>query len=175
MHAFLLPVLLLGGASAESAPAPRPLTIPAPVHTSNPPAELRWTPDGPTFPVLPGTQVTARICGTMPIPATDPGRTRIEIALVYPLLAKDGRTVLLPSGTQLLGQVHLLHGEFVFVDFQACILPDGRGLGLPDAAFRLGPGPLLASEEGTPALLTVARPLRVEAFRPVVATASARP
>ncbi len=100
------------------------------------------------------------------MPATDPGRTRVQVELVLPLLAKDGRTVLLPAGTHLVGQVHLLHGELRFIDFQSCFLPDGRGVGLPDQVFRLGPGPLLSLQDGTPALLTVARPLRVEAFEP---------
>lgn len=43
-------------------------------------------------------------------------------------------------------------------------LPDGRSIGLPEDVFRLGPGPLLAIQDGNPAMLTVARPLRMEAF-----------
>jgi hypothetical protein len=165
--ATLLPASLFAGASAEASPAPRPLTIRTSANPSSLPADFRWSQEGSPFLVAPGSKVTARIHGDMPIPATDPGRTRIQIELVYPLLTKNGETILLPAGTQLVGQVHLLRGEFLFIDFLSCILPDGRGLGVPEEAFRLGPGHLLALQDGTPALLTVARPLRMEAFRPV--------
>ena len=43
----------------------------------------------------------------------------------------------------------------------------GRLVGLPDDTFRLGPGSLLSVQDGSPAMLTVARPLRVEAFGPL--------
>lgn len=111
-----------------------------------------------------GVQVTARIRGDILIPLTDPGRTVIRVELVLPLFAKNGRTILLPIGTQLTGKVHLLHGEFRFVAFQSLLLPDGRSIGLPDEVFRLGPGSLLSVQDGAPAMLTVARPLRMEAF-----------
>jgi hypothetical protein len=100
----------------------------------------------------------------MAVPPTDPGRTLIHVELVQPLLDRKGRTILLPTGTQLVGQVHLLRGEFRFVDFQSCLLPDGRSLGVPEEVFRLGPSPFLVIQDGYPATLTVARPLRMEAF-----------
>jgi hypothetical protein len=133
---------------------------------SNQLVDLRSSETAKSFPVPPGVQITARIKGIMPLPETDPGRTRVQIELVLPLLAKDGRTTLLPAGTRLVGQVHLLHGELRFIDFQSCILPDGRGVRMAEQTFLLGPGPLLAIQDGTPALLTVARPLRMEAFEP---------
>jgi hypothetical protein len=154
-------------ANSPDAAAPiRPFTLPAAARASNLVAELRWTQDGTTIPVPAGLQVTAKIHGDMPIPPTDPGRTWVRVELVFPLLAKDGRALLLPSGTQLVGLVHLLRGELLFMDFQSCILPDGRCIGLPEDTFHLGPGHLLALQDGTPALLTVARPLRMEGLEP---------
>ena len=174
---FLSPLALFASHSVDSVPPTRPLTIPALAQVPDLVAELRSSEEGATYPVTLGVQITARIQGTMPMPATDPGRTRIQVELVFPLLAKDGRTVLLPAGTHLVGMVHLLHGELLFMGFQSCFLPDGRGVGLPEQVFRLGPGPLLALQDGTPALLTVVRPLRVEAFKPgrPLLRASARP
>ena len=148
--------------SQDTQSAVRPLTVPWPIHTSALAADLRSAVDRPAYVVPAGVQVTARIFGAMPIPATDPGRTQIRIELVFPLLASNGQAVLLPRGTQLVGQVHLLHGQLLFVDFQTCFLPDGRGIRLPEQAFLLGPGPLLALQDGTPALVTVARPLQME-------------
>jgi hypothetical protein len=126
--------------------------------------EIRLSPDASVFPVAAGVQISARIHGSVADPLTDPGRTLLQVELVQPLLDRKGRTILLPAGTRLVGLVHLLRGEFRFVDFQSFLLPDGRSIGLPEEVFRLGPGPLLALQDGTPALLTVARPLRVEAF-----------
>lgn len=163
---MLLPTSLFSDTSVEPSQPPRPLTIRTSGQGSGLTADFRWSQEGSSFLVAPGSKVAARIHGDMPIPATDPGRTRIRIELIYPLLAKNGTTILLPSGTQLVGQVHLLRGEFLFIDFQSCLLPDGRGLGVPEDAFRLGPGHLLALQDGTPAMLTVARPLRMEAFGP---------
>ena len=171
MRAVLLVILfhlaLFASNSTELSLPTRPLTIPEPARISNLTADLRSTEDGTAFPVAAGVQITARIQGTMPLPATDPGRTLIRVELVFPLLAKNGRTILLPTGTQLVGQVHLLRGELLFIDFQSCFLPDGRGIRMPEQVFRLGPGHLLALQDGTPALLTVARPLQMEAFGPV--------
>ena len=152
--------------SVDLPPPSRPLVIPVPVALSNQMADLRSSEGSKAFPVAPGVQITARIKGTMPMPETDPGRTRVQIELALPLLAKDGRTVLLPAGTCLVGQVHLMRGELRFIDFQSCFLPDGRGVRMTEQAFLLGPGPLLSLQDGTPALLTVARPRRLEAFEP---------
>ena len=164
MLAVLLQAALLAGGRGELPLPPRPLSIPGPVRWSDEVGEIRLAPDGMTFPVAVGVQMTARIRGDMVIPLTDPGRTVIRVELALPLLAKNGRTILLPSGTRLTGKVHLLRGEFRFVDFQSLLLPDGRMMGLPDDAFRLGPGLLLSVQDGIPAMLTVNRPLRMEAF-----------
>jgi hypothetical protein len=142
----------------------RPLVIPAAVRTSNAPSDVRLGQDEKTFTVPAGLQITARIHGDMPMPQTDPGRMQIRVELVLPLLAKDGKTILLPTGTQLVGQVHLLRGELRFINFQFILLPDGRSVGMSEDAFGLGPGPLLAIPDGSPAMVTVNRPLRVEAF-----------
>jgi hypothetical protein len=166
MLAILLQVALLGGGLEDPPPPPRPLSIPGPVRWSEEVAEIQVNPDRTMYPVAVGVQVTARIHGDMVVPLTDPGRTVIRVELVFPLLAKNGRTILLPVGTQLTGKVHLLRGEFRFVDFQSFLLPDGRLIGLPDDVFRLGPGSTLTIQDGTPAMLTVARPLRMEAFGP---------
>lgn len=164
MFALLLPVALLTSGTGEPSLPTRPLTIPASVRPSNATAEIRLSPDGAAFSVATGVKIAARIHGSMAVPPTDPGRTLIRVELVFPLLDRKGRTILLPAGTQLVGQVHLLRGEFRFVDFQSIALPDGRSLGLPEDVFRLGPGPLLAIQDGNPAMVTVARPLRMEAF-----------
>ena len=166
MLAILLQLTLLGSGSEGPPPPPRPLSVPGAVRWSDEVAELRLEPDRAVFLVPQGVQVSARIHGDMMIPLTDPGRTVIHVELVFPLMAKNGRTILLPVGTQLTGKVHLLRGEFRFVDFQSFLLPDGRLIGLPDEVFRLGPSSLLAVQDGTPAMLTVARPLRMEAFGP---------
>lgn len=164
MLALFFQAALVVGGRGEFPPAPRPLSIPGPLRWTEEVAEIRLDPGGVMFPVATGVQVRARIHGDMVTPLTDPGRTMIRVELVFPLLAKNGRTILLPIGTQLTGKVHLLRGEFRFVDFQSFLLPDGRLIGLPNDAFRLGPGTLLTVQDGTPAMLTVARPLRMEAF-----------
>lgn len=164
MIAILLQLALFDGGTGGSPLPLRPLSIPAPSHTPSATAEVRWARQGPTFPVAAGIQVTARVRGQLEPPLTDPGRTSVRVEVVLPLLSKEGRVVLLPSGSQLVGRVHLLHGELVFIDFESLILPDGRSIVLPEELFRLGPGSLLSVQDGTPALLTVARPLHMEAF-----------
>jgi len=166
MLALFLPMAMLIGGAGELFQSSRPLVIPSLAPASRAAAEIRLSTDGEIFPVATGIQLRVQIRGDMTIPATDPGRTLIQVELVQPLLARNGRTVLLPAGTRLAGLVHLLRGEFRFVDFQSLLLPDGRSIGLPEALFRLGPGPLLAIQDGTPALLTLARPLRMEPFGP---------
>jgi hypothetical protein len=161
---LLLPMAMLASGAGELFLPTRPLMISTLAHPSNATAEIRLSLDRATFHVAAGIQIIARIHGPMAIPPTDPGRTLIHVELIQPLLDRKGRTVLLPAGTELVGQVHLLRGEFRFVDFQSCLLPDGRNLGLPEDVFRLGPSPLLAIQDGYPATLTVARPLRLEAF-----------
>jgi hypothetical protein len=166
MFAMLLQMALLGSGSGGPSLPQRPLTIPAPSHSSTTPAEIRWAPVGATFPVAAGVQITARIRGELDFPPTDPGRTSVKVEIVLPLLARNGWTMLLPPGTQLVGRVHLLRGELLFIGFETLLLPDGRSIVLPEDVFRLGPGTLLSVQEGTLAMLTVARPLRVEAFGP---------
>ena len=162
---LLTAALLCGGMENPSLPL-RPLSIPTPTNPPTDTAELRLSPDGTIFPVAPGTQITARVHGAFIMPLTDPGRTMIRVELVFPLLSKNGKATLLPVGTKLMGRVHLLRGELRFVDFETLILPDERALGVPEGLFRLGPGSLLDLHEGTPAMLTVWRPLRIEAFGP---------
>jgi hypothetical protein len=162
--ALLVAVALFSGGLEEPPASPRPLTIPGQVRWSDEVAEIRLEPNGATYPVAAGVQLTGRIHGAMTVPLTDPGRTLIRVELLFPLLAKNGKTILLPVGTLLTGKVHLLHGDFRFIDFQTFLLPDGRMVELPDEVFRLGPGSLISVQEGTPAILTVARPLRMEAF-----------
>ena len=164
MLAILAAVALFSSGSEEPLLPPRPLTIPGQVRWSDEVAEIRLNPDGIVYPVAPGVHLTGRIHGAMAIPLTDPGRTVIRVELLFPLLSKNGKTTLLPVGTLLTGKVHLLHGDFRFIDFQSFLLPDGRLIGLPDEVFRLGPGSLMSVQEGTPAMLTVVRPLRMEAF-----------
>lgn len=142
----------------------RPLVITPLARPSTAPSDVRLGQDGKTFTVAAGNQITARIHGDMPMPRSDPGRTQIRVELVLPLLSKDGKTILLPTGTQLVGQVHLLRGELRFINFQFILLPDGRSVGMAEDAFGLGPGPLLAIPDGAPARVTVNRPLRMEAF-----------
>ena len=163
MLALMFQLALLSGGLEDPSPPLRPLSIPA-TRWSDEVGEIRLNPGAPTFPVATGVQVTARIRGELVLPLTDPGRTMIQVELVFPLVAKDGRTILLPIGTRLAGKVHLLRGELRFVDFQSFLLPDGRLIALPEGVFRLGPGSLLSVQDGTPAMLTVARPLRMEAF-----------
>ena len=164
MLALLIAVALLQSGLEEPPPPLRPLRIPGQLRWSDEVADIRLRPDGPTYPVAVGVQLTGRIHGVMAVPLTDPGRTLVRVELLFPLLSKNGKTILLPVGTVLTGKVHLLHGEFRFIDFQTFLLPDGRMIALPDEVFRLGPGSLLSVQEGTPAILTVARPLRMEAF-----------
>jgi hypothetical protein len=114
--------------------------------------------------VSPGIQLEGRLEGDLVEPPTDPGRTLLRVTLRAPLRAQNGRTVLLPAGTQLVGQVYLLRGVYRFVDFQSLLLPDGQALSAPEGSFRLGPGSSLALQSGGRVALTVARPLRVEAF-----------
>lgn len=166
MSAILFQLALLGSGWGGLSQPLRPLSIPVPSQATKATAEVRWSPEAPTFPVAAGVQITARIHGELDLPPTDPGHTQVRLEVVLPLLSKNGRTVLLPSGTQLVGRVHLLRGELLFIDFETLILPDGRGIVLPEEVFRLGPGPLLSVQDGTPAMLTVARPLRMEAFGP---------
>ena len=165
MPALLLPLLMCAWLGADSTAPVGPLVIPHFARSSGPAAELRWT-GSKLYPVAEGTQITAKVVGTMPVPATDPGRTLLQVEVVLPLMAKDGVTILLPAGARLVGQVHLLRGEYRFIDFQSCRLPEGQSIGLPENTFSLGPGSLVGVEEETPVLLTVARPLRTEAFGP---------
>lgn len=165
MLAVLLQVALLASGLEE----PPPLNVMLLPTATSPPtalADLRLAEDGPTALVAAGTQISARVRGNLVLPLSDPGRTLIRIELVLPLLAKNGRTVLLPVGTQLVGRVHLLRGQLSFVAFQSLVLPDGRSLTVPEDAFRVGPGSLLPVQDGAPALLTVWRTLRIEIFGP---------
>lgn len=164
MLALLVTVALLQSDLEEAPRPPRPLTIPGQVRWSDEVAEIRLNPGGTIYPVAAGVQLTGRIHGSMAVPLTDPGRTLIRVELLFPLLSRNGKTILLPVGTLLTAKVHLLHGDLRFIDFQTFLLPDGRMIPLPDEVLRLGPGSLLSVQEGTPAILTVARPLRVEAF-----------
>jgi hypothetical protein len=164
MLAFLVQLALFSSGLEEPSLPPRPLTIPGQVRWSDEVAEIRLDPNGATHPVAAGVQLTGRIHGVMAVPLTDPGRTLIRVELLFPLLSKNGKTILLPVGTLLTAKVHLLHGDFRFIDFQTFLLPDGRMIPLPDEVFRLGPGSLLSVQEGTPAIVTLARPLRMEAF-----------
>ena len=164
MLALLITVALLPS-GLEEPPLPlRPLTIPGQVRWSDEVAEIRLEPKCVTYPVATGVQLTGRIHGVMAVPLTDPGRTLIRVELLFPLLSRKGKATLLPVGTLLTAKVHLLHGDLRFIDFQTFLLPDGRMMPLPDEVLRLGPGSLLSVQEGTPAILTVARPLRMEAF-----------
>ena len=159
----LLAVLGDPGAAATAAP-PRSLRLPEPVKVQGPPAEIRLRPDGAAYAVSPGVRLEGRLDGDLVEPPTDPGRTTLRVVLRAPLRAQNGWTVLLPAGTRLVGQVHLLRGDYRFVDFQSLVLPDGRALPAPEGSFRLGPGPSLPLLSGGEVALTVARPLRVEAF-----------
>jgi len=166
MRTLLLTLVLHAGCFAEP-PAPTPpLVIPEFSTASKEPVELRWNMAESAFPVNAGLQIGAQVRGVLALPATDPGRTLIQVELAFPLLARNSRTILLPAGTRLVGRVHLLRGELRFVAFESFLLPDGRSFGLPEGVFSLGPGRLLATQDGTYALLTVARPLRMEPFGP---------
>ena len=166
MRLFLLALVLSVGGYAEPPAATPPLGIPEFVAASKDPVELRWNMAESAYPVSTGVQIGAQVRGTLALPATDPGRTVIHVELAFPLLARNSRTILLPAGTRLVGRVHLLRGELRFVDFESFLLPDGRIFGLPERVFSLGPSRLLATQDGTYALVTVARPLRLEAFGP---------
>ena len=163
----LLALLHDPGVTAAPTPVPAPgrsLHLPEPARAAAGPAEIRLRPEGTTYAVSPGVQLEGRLEGDLVEPPTDPGRTLLRVTLRAPLRAQNGWTVLLPAGTQLVGQVHLLRGDYRFVDFQSLILPDGQALPAPEGSFRLGPGSSLALQSGGQVALTVARPLRVEAF-----------
>jgi len=110
MLAVLLQVALLAS-SLEELPPPPVMLLPTATSPPTATTDIRLAEDGQTFPVAAGTQVSARVKGHLVVPLSDPGRTQIRIELVLPLLAKNGRTVLLPVGTQLVGRVHLLRGR----------------------------------------------------------------
>jgi len=167
MLAVLLQVALLSNGVEDPSTPLRSLVIPMATHPSSAPVDIRLDEARPTFPVAPGVTLRARIHGDLLAPLTDPGRTQIRVELVLPLLARNGRTVLLPAGTRLIGRVHLLRGTYSFVGFQALTLPDGRSVGLSEDSLRLGPDSPLQVQQGAPALLTVWRPLRMEAFGPL--------
>jgi len=162
---LLIPGLLKAGPAPLPPPAPHALILqlpaPAPAKGS---VELRLQESGPVYAVPAGLELPLRIEGNLPAPPTDPGRTLLHLSLEAPVYDSRHRALLLPAGTRLVGLVHLLRGEYRFVAFQSLTLPDGRTLAAPDDGFRLGPGTRLAILDGGRATLTVARPLRVEAF-----------
>jgi hypothetical protein len=159
----LLALLNDPGTAPHAVPA-RSLHLPEPLKVQGPSAEIRLRPGGAAYAVSPGVQLEGRLDGDLVEPPTDPGRTTLRVVLQTPLRAQNGWTVLLPAGTRLVGQVHLLRGDYRFVDFQSLILPDGQALAAPEGSFRLGTGPSLPLLSGGEVTLTVARPLRVEAF-----------
>lgn len=173
LRPLLMPLLmpLLLGALLGTGPDPLPappfhrtvLQLPA-APAARGAADLRLQENGPTYPVPAGLEVPLRIEGDLTAPPTDPGRTLIHFSLEAPVYDARRRALLLPAGTRLVGLVHLLRGEYRFVAFQSLTLPDGRSLGAPEEGFRLGPGTQLDIHDGGRATLTVARPLRVEAF-----------
>lgn len=166
---LLLPLLILGllDAGPEALPPPSPhavvLQLPATLSARGT-VDLRLQEDGSVYPVPAGLELPVRIEGDLAAPSTDPGRTLIRLSLEAPVYDARRRALLLPAGTRLVGLVHLLRGEYRFVGFQSLTLPDGRTLAAPEEGFRLGPGSRLAILDGGRATLTVARPLRVEAF-----------
>jgi hypothetical protein len=164
LPALALLALLNDPGAAPHAVSARSLRLPEPVKVQGPPAEIRLGGGGAAYAVSPGVQLEGRLEGDLVEPPTDPGRTVLRVTLRAPLRAQNGWTVLLPAGTQLVGQVYLLRGDYRFVDFQSLILPDGQALPAPEGSFRLGPGPSLDFQSGGRVALTVARPLRVEAF-----------
>lgn len=159
----LLALLHDPGIALTAAPA-RSLHLPEPGKAPDGSAEIRLHPKGTAYPVSIGVQLDGRIEGDLVEPLTDPGRTLLRVTLRKPLLAQNGWAVLLPAGTQLVGQVYLLRGAYRFVGFQSLVLPDGQALPIPEGSFRLGSGPALSLQNGGSAPLTVARPLRLEAF-----------
>ncbi len=166
---LLVPLLLLGllDAGPEALPPPSPHTVVLqlpPPPSARGSVELRLQEDGSVYPVPAGLEFPLRIEGGLAVPSTDPGRTLIHLSLEAPVYDSRRRALLLPAGTRLVGLVHLLRGEYRFVGFQSLTLPDGRTLAAPEEGFRLGPGSRLAILDGGRATLTVARPLRVEAF-----------
>lgn len=163
---LLFLALLVSGLAQVPTPSP-PLVIPDPIAgPPREPVELRWNLDESTYPVNAGIQVGAKVRGTMVLPATDPGRTQLHVELLLPLVSRNGRTVLLPAGTQLVAQVFRLNDQFRFVGFQSLLLPSGKSYSIYEDVFRLGPGHLISTQEGTPVMVTVSRPLRMEAFGP---------
>ncbi|HEY3401068.1 MAG TPA: hypothetical protein VGK03_10595 [Geothrix sp.] len=146
-------------------PSPQPMVLQLPLHSPEKgPVDLRLRPDGSLYPVRAGLEVPLRIMGGLREPQTDPGRTLIHFTLEAPIYDARHRALLLPVGTHLVGLVHLLRGEYRFVAFQSLTLPDGRSLAAPEEGFRLGPGTRLTILDGGRATITVARPLRMEAF-----------
>jgi hypothetical protein len=166
---LLLPMLMMGllDAGPEALPPPLPhavvLQLPATLSARGS-VELRLQEGGSVYPVPAGLELPLRIEGVLSAPLTDPGCTLIHLSLEAPVYDSRHRTLLLPAGTRLVGLVHLLRGEYRFMGFQSLTLPDGRTLAAPEDGFRLGPGSRLAILDGGRATLTVARPLRVEAF-----------
>jgi hypothetical protein len=166
---LLMPLLLAGlldtGPERLPPPSPHPIVLQLP---SDPPArgsvDLRLQLDGSVYSVPAGLELPLRIEGGLAAPPTDPGRTLIHLNLEAPVYDTRHRALLLPAGTRLVGLVHLLRGEYRFVAFQSLTLPDGRSLAAPEEGFRLGPGSRLQILDGGHATLTVARPLRIEAF-----------
>jgi hypothetical protein len=161
MPAAGLLVLLLCVPGASAPPAVR-LHVPALSQDPGERLEARWLPDAPVHPVPTDLRLVATVVEDIPPPPTDPGHTSLRVALRFPLLARDGRTVLLPAGTRLQGRVNVLRGEYLFTVFQSIALPDGRGLALPDAAFALSPASDLELREGSTLLITVHPGLRME-------------
>ncbi len=162
---LLIPGLLTAGPKPQLPPSPHAVILELPASApAKGTAELRLREGGPVYPVSAGLELPLRIEGDLAVPPTDPGRTLIHLSLEAPVYDPRHRALLLPAGTRLVGLVHLLRGEYQFVGFQSLTLPDGRTLAAPEEGFRLGPGARLAILDGGRATLTVARPLRVEAF-----------
>lgn len=166
---LLTPLLLTGLFEAEperlpTSPLP-PMVLQLPRRSPEKGAlDLRLRTDRSLYPVPTGLEVPLRILGGLREPQTDPGRTLIHFTLEAPVYDSRQRALLLPVGTRLVGLVHLLRGEYRFVGFQSLTLPDGRSLAAPEDGFRLGPGTRLTILDGGLATITVARPLRMEAF-----------
>lgn len=162
---LLISGLLEAGPERVPTPPPQPVLMALPMDPpARGPVDLRLRMDGSVYPVSVGLEVPLRIEGSLVAPPTDPGRTLIHLSLAAPVYDSRHRALLLPAGTHLVGLVHLLRGEYRFVAFQSLTLPDGHTLSAPEEGFRLGPGTRLTILDGGRATLTVARPLRMEAF-----------